>query len=155
VDCEVVSGKISASDIIGDCDFKSVSGSIGVARVMGSVEAETTSGPIILTAIEGARNVRAKVLSGSVSFDGKLEKNGRYSLEAMSGRLEMAVPAGSAFDLEAESFSGGIATEFEITVIGKISSGRGPGRDLRGTVNGGGASVRLKTFSGQIRLIKK
>jgi len=99
VDCEVVSGRIDASDIVGDCDLKSVSGGIAVTRVKGSIEAETTSGPIRLSAIEGARSVRAKVLSGSVSYDGKLEKGGRYSLEAMSGRLEMAIPAGSAFDL--------------------------------------------------------
>ncbi len=154
-DLYVVSGSTKASDIVGDAVFKSVSGSITVDKVKGSVEAETTSGPIRLTGIEGAKSVRGKVLSGSVTYDGKIEKDGKYSLEVMSGRLEMIVPAGSAFELTAESFSGGIQTDFDVTVTGRISDSHGPARELRGTVGAGGATVRLKAFSGHISLKKK
>lgn len=154
-DCYVVSGSTKASDIVGDCTFRSVSGGIVVARVKGSVEAETTSGPVSMIGIEGAKSVRAKALSGSVVYDGKLEKDGKYSLEAMSGRLGMTIPADSNFDVEAESFSGGIETDFDVAVTGRISGGRGPARELRGTVGQGGASVRLKAFSGHISLKKK
>ncbi len=153
--CYVISGATKASDIVGDCDFTVVSGSISVDKVKGSIQAETTSGPIRMIGIEGARTVRAKVLSGSVSYDGKLEKDGKYSLEAMSGRLEMIIPSGSSFDLEAESFSGGIETDFDVTVTGRISGDHGPARELRGTVGQGGASVRLKAFSGHIQIKKK
>ncbi|MDD8025807.1 MAG: DUF4097 family beta strand repeat-containing protein [Acidobacteriota bacterium] len=154
-DCSVVSGTVKASDIVGNCNLRSVSGNITVERVKGSIEAETTSGAVRMSGIEGAKSVRAKVLSGNVVFDGKLEKDGKYSLEAMSGRLEMTIPAGSGFELDAESFSGGIDTDFEITMSGRISSGRGPSREIHGVIGGGGASVRLKTFSGSISLKKK
>ncbi len=154
-DFEVVSGTTKASDIVGDCAFKSVSGNITVDKVKGSVETETTSGNIRMIGVEGAKSVRGKVLSGNVGYDGKIEKDGKYTLEAMSGRLEMTLPAGSAFELSAESFSGGIETDFEVTMTGRISGGHGPVREIRGTVGGGGASVRLKAFSGHISLKKK
>ncbi|MCX6561367.1 MAG: DUF4097 family beta strand repeat-containing protein [Candidatus Aminicenantes bacterium] len=154
-DFEVVSGTTKASDIVGDCNFRSVSGNVTVERVKGSVEAETTSGTLRLIGIEGARSVRAKVLSGNVTYDGKLEKDGRYSLEAMSGRVEMTLPGDSSFELSAESFSGGISTDFAVTMTGRISEGHGPVREMRGTVGNGGASVRLKTFSGSVSLKKK
>jgi DUF4097 and DUF4098 domain-containing protein YvlB len=100
--------------------------------------------------VSGARSVRGKVLSGNVTYDGQLEKDGKYSLEALSGGLEFTVPADSGFELEAETFSGGITSDFDVTVSGKLSR-----RELRGVVGKGGTSVRLKTFSGSIRIKKK
>lgn len=149
-DCYVVSGNVKAADLTGDVSLRSVSGGITVERVKGSVETETTSGTIRMTDVSGARSVRGKVLSGNVTYEGTLEKDGKYSLEALSGGLEFTVPADSGFELEAETFSGGITSDFDVTVSGKISR-----RELRGVVGKGGVSVRLKTFSGSIRIKKK
>ncbi len=150
IDCRAVSGGITAMDVVGDIGLRTVSGSISLERAKGSAELETTSGGIKMIAISGAKSVRAKVLSGSISYEGELEKDGRYSLEALSGRIEMIVPSGSGFEIEAESFSGGIDTDFPITVSGRISR-----RELRGVIGNGGAVVRLKSFSGSINLKKK
>jgi len=154
-DCYVVSGTTKASDIVGDSEFTVVSGNISVDKVKGSVQAETTSGTVRMTGIEGAKSVRGKALSGNVTYDGKIEKDGKYTLEAMSGQLEMIIPADSAFDLSAESFSGGIQTDFAVAMTGRIGGEHGPARELRGTVGQGGASVRLKAFSGHIQIKKK
>ncbi len=62
----------------------------------------------------------------------------------------MTIPAGSGFDLEANTFSGDIDSEFEITVSGKISP-----KEIRGTVGKGGATLILKSFSGNVDLKKK
>jgi hypothetical protein len=40
-------------------------------------------------------------------------------------------------------------------MTGRISRGHGPVREISGTVGAGGASVRLKAFSGSISLKKK
>jgi len=149
-DCYTVSGNVKAADMIGDISLRSVSGGITVERVKGSVETETTSGTIRMIDVSGARSVRGKVLSGNVTYDGQLEKDGKYTLEALSGGLEFTVPSDSGFELEAESFSGGITSDFDVTVSGKLSR-----RELRGVVGKGGTSVRLKTFSGSIRIKKK
>ncbi|MGD0782325.1 MAG: DUF4097 family beta strand repeat-containing protein [Candidatus Aminicenantales bacterium] len=150
VDSTVTSGTVNVSDVVGAVSLRTISGGITAERIKGSVEAETTSGAIHMRDIVGAKSVRAKVLSGNIDYEGDLAKDGKYILEALSGRLEMTVPANSGFDLEAETFSGGIQSDFQVTVSGRLSA-----KALRGVVNNGGASVRLKSFSGSISLKKK
>jgi hypothetical protein len=149
VDCRTVSGEIEVEDVTSDVDAKVVSGDIRASRIKGSVEAETTSGLIRLRDISEAKTVRAKVLSGGISYEGQVYAGGKYNLETLSGSIEMVLPANSAFELDAEAFSGTVNTDFEITMSGKLSR-----REVRGVVNNGGASIRLKTFSGNIRLRK-
>jgi DUF4097 and DUF4098 domain-containing protein YvlB len=150
VDCDTVSGRISVQDVTGDTNLKTVSGSIEATRIKGSVEAETTSGSVELWDISEAKTVRAKVLSGGITYDGQVSAGGKYTLETLSGSVELVIPANSAFELDADTFSGHIQTDFPITMSGIISP-----RELRGVVNNGGASVRLKTFSGSIHIRKK
>jgi DUF4097 and DUF4098 domain-containing protein YvlB len=150
VDCRTVSGKVSVEDVGNDADLKTVSGGITASRIKGSVDAETTSGRIELRDISGAKTVRAKVLSGNITYDGQLASGTRITLEALSGNLDLTLPATSAFELNAETFSGHVDSEFAITMSGKLSP-----KELRGVVGNGGATLRLKTFSGSIRLKKK
>ncbi len=150
VDGKCISGKIELLDVAGAVTLKGVSGNITAERIKGSFEAETTSGNIKVRDISEAKSVRIKILSGHIGYDGQILKDGRYDMEVMSGGIELRIPAASAFDLDAETFSGHIETDFAVTMSGKISK-----NDLRGSVNGGGASVHLKTFSGTVRLFKK
>jgi hypothetical protein len=150
VDATVTSGTVKIADVTGSVNLRTISGGVTAERIRGSIEAETTSGAIRMSEISGAKTVRAKVLSGNISYSGELAKDGKYALEALSGRLEMVIPANAGFELEAETFSGGINSDFDITMSGRVS-----GKELRGVVNGGGASIRLKSFSGSIALKKK
>jgi len=150
VDCRTMSGGIHVEDVQSDIDVRTVSGTIEATKIKGSIEAETISGSIRLRDIAEARTVRAKVLSGSITYDGQIYTGGRYSFEAQSGSIHMILPANSAFELEAETFSGHIDSEFPITMSGRISP-----RELRGVVNNGGASLRLRAFSGSITIKKK
>jgi DUF4097 and DUF4098 domain-containing protein YvlB len=145
-----MSGTIELREVAGAVNLKGVSGNIIAEKIKGSFEAETTSGNIKVRDISEAKSVRLKILSGNISYDGQILKDGKYEMEAMSGGIELRIPAASAFDLEAETFSGHIESDFAVTMSGRISK-----NDLRGAVNGGGASVHLKTFSGSVRLFKK
>ncbi len=150
VDVRTVSGRISVEDAANDVDLKTVSGTITASRIKGSVDAETTSGRIELRDISGAKSVRAKVLSGNITYDGELAAGAKITLEALSGSLDLTLPAAAAFELDAETFSGHVDSEFAITMSGKLSP-----KELHGVVNNGGANLRLKTFSGSIHLKKK
>lgn len=150
VDCIVWSGRINIEDVAGDVDVKGISGSIEVTKVKGSVDVETTSGRITLSDISGAKSVRAHLTSGRVSYDGEILAGGKYNFEAFSGGVDVTLPASAAFDLEAQSFSGHVNSDFAITMQGTMSS-----KEIRGVVNNGGASLRLKTFSGSINIRKK
>lgn len=148
--CKTVSGNIDARGISGNADLNCVSGNVVAENISGDVEAETVSGSVKMINITKADVVKGKALSGSVIYDGEINPNGRYALDAHSGRVEMRIPAGSAFDFEASTFSGDIDSEFEIVASGKLSK-----KKIRGSVNGGGADVTLKSFSGNIYLKKK
>lgn len=144
-----ISGDLEISGITGDVFLKSVSGDITASRIKGSVEAETVSGDIELTEVSEAATVRVKALSGEIVYRGNINPAGNYSLKSHSGNVDLYLPADSAFNFEAETFSGSIATDFEIKVTGKISP-----REMSGVVNGGGATVKLSSFSGDIKLKK-
>lgn len=150
VECESVSGDLEVQEAEGDISLKSVSGDITLMKLKGSVEAESVSGDIKLLDVSEAKSVKASTLSGDVLYKGQINPNGRYSIKSHSGDVKIAIPADSAFDLEAKTFSGDIESDFDITISGKISK-----KELRGTINGGGADVNLKTFSGDIHLQKK
>jgi DUF4097 and DUF4098 domain-containing protein YvlB len=147
---KLVSGDLVMENIAGDAFIKAVSGNIDATRIKGSVEADAVSGDIELRDISEARSVDVKTVSGNVTYVGMIKDGGRYELKTHSGDVGMTIPADSAFDFEANTFSGDIDSDFEITVVGKISP-----REIRGTVGKGGATIVLKSFSGNVDLKKK
>ncbi|NIM57878.1 MAG: hypothetical protein GTO16_02905 [Candidatus Aminicenantes bacterium] len=150
VDCETVTGRIELQNITGDAFMETVTGRITASQIKGSIEATVVTGRIVLREVSEARVVNANTVTGAVVYDGNINKDGRYILKTHTGRIEMTVPAGSGFDLEANTFSGSIESDFEIKVSGKISKKR-----ISGAVNKGGPLVKLSTFSGDVYLKKK
>jgi DUF4097 and DUF4098 domain-containing protein YvlB len=147
---KLTSGDLVLEDVAGDVFIKAVSGDLTVSRIKGSIEADAVSGDIDLRDVSGARTIEVKTVSGDVTYVGAIVAGGRYELGTHSGDVRMAIPAGSAFDLEANTFNGTIETDFEIKVVGKISP-----REIRGTVGSGGATISLKSFSGDVELKMK
>jgi DUF4097 and DUF4098 domain-containing protein YvlB len=146
----LTSGDLELGNIAGDAFIKAVSGDITVTKIKGSVEADTVSGDIELRDVSEAPSVDLKTVSGNVVYFGSVQAGGRYQLNAFSGDVRMTIPADSAFDFEANTFNGSIDTDFAITVSGKISP-----KEIRGTVGKGGATITLKSFSGNVDLKKK
>jgi len=149
-ECSSVSGDVEVTGVTGDVFVKSVSGDVRARQIKGSIEAESVSGELELTEVSEASAVRAKALSGGVVYRGSINKAGTYTLKSHSGEVEMFLPAASAFDFEASTFSGDIDSDFEIST----EDVRASAKELRGVVNGGGAAVKLSSFSGDIRLKK-
>jgi hypothetical protein len=150
VDCETVTGKINLQDITGDVFMEAVTGRITVSHIKGSIEASVVTGRIELKEVSEASVVDANTVTGTVIYDGKINHDGRYTLNTHTGRIEMTLPADSGFDLEANTFSGRIESDFDIKISGKISKKR-----ISGVVNKGGPLVKLSTFSGNVYLKKK
>jgi len=146
-DCNSVSGDLTLSDVSGDAYLKSVSGDIEVKKIQGGIDAESVSGDLELSDVSGAKTVSAKTVSGDVDYQGMINPQGRYSFKSHSGNIRLTLPADSAFEFEAETFSGTIDSDFPVEMSGKISP-----REVRGTVNKGGAYIKLSAFSGSIDL---
>ena len=149
-DVKLVSGDLEMENVAGDAFIKAVSGNIDVTKIKGSVEADAVSGDITLQDVSEAMSVDVKTVSGNVTYAGLLKAGGHYELQTHSGDVRMVLPSDSSFDLEANTFSGDIDSDFAITTSGKISP-----REVRGTVGKGGATLVLKSFSGNVDLKKK
>jgi DUF4097 and DUF4098 domain-containing protein YvlB len=147
---DLVSGDLTMAKIAGDAHVKAVSGNIDITGIKGSVEVKCVSGDIKLLDVADAQTVGAESVSGNITFTGGIKAGGRYEIKTHSGDVRMTIPAGSEFDLEANTFSGDIDTDFAITVSGKMSP-----REVHGTVGKGGATIILKSFSGNVDLKKK
>ena len=136
-------------------DLESVSGDLDVtgfkARV---VEASTVSGDLTLTDLTCER-MTGKTVSGEVAFSGPLAKAGRYALQSHSGDVTMAITNGAGFEVSANTFSGDIRSDFELTVrFGGETDRRGRRQEIRGTYGDGSATLELKTFSGSVQITK-
>jgi len=148
--CKSVSGDVKVDDVVGDAELQTVSGTIEAGSVKGSITAENTSGDVKLIDVTDAKVIKAKTLSGDVDYVGVIYSDGSYNFKSHSGDVLLTVPSDAAFDLEAKTFSGSIESDFEITLTGKISK-----KELKGSVNGGGATLEVKTFSGDVHMKKK
>jgi DUF4097 and DUF4098 domain-containing protein YvlB len=147
---DLVSGDLSMAQIAGDAHVNAVSGNIDVTGIKGSVEVKAVSGDIKLLDVADAQMVGAESVSGNITYVGAIKAGGRYEIKTHSGDVRVTIPAGSSFDLEANTFSGDIDSDFEITVSGKMSP-----KEIHGTVGKGGATIILKSFSGNVDLKKK
>ncbi len=149
VDIDLVSGDITVENIAGDAYLEAVSGNIKATKVKGSLEAGSVSGEVTLKDVSEARSVKAHSVSGDLTYTGTIMASGNYEFDSQSGNIVLTIPANAAFDFEAHTFSGVIDSAFPVEVSGKISP-----KDMRGTVNKGGARIRLKSFSGNVELKK-
>jgi hypothetical protein len=150
VDCETVTGKIEAQNITGDAFLKTVTGRITASQIKGSIKFNVVTGRVELSEVSEASFVDGEIVTGAFLYDGKIKRDGRYTINTHTGKIEMILPEDSDFDLEANTFSGEIESDFDIKVSGRISKKR-----ISGVVNEGGALVKLSTFSGNIYLRKK
>ena len=125
LDLEDTNGAIEVSDVHGAHRIGTTNGHITLARCGGSVDAETTNG-----------GINAELLDVT---PGKSVR-----LETTNGRIALAAPRTLAADIDAENSNGSINTELPVT---STSVGH---HTLRGTMNGGGPELRLRTTNGSI-----
>ena len=142
VEASTGSGTIRADGVAGAFDGSTGSGGIKMSQTApGDVKVSTGSGSSELTGVVGA--VRANAGSGRIVVEGNME--GDWDLETGSGSIRVTLPADAAFDLEAESNSGGIDIDHPLTVQGKVSE-----RHITGNVRGGGPLLKIDTGSGGV-----
>jgi DUF4097 and DUF4098 domain-containing protein YvlB len=147
VDVESLSGDVTIQGVNGESTIHTVSGGIDVNGVRGDVEIETVSGDIGMRDVV-AKHVRTHTTSGDVAFAGQILPDGRYEYNTHSGEIRLALPADVGAQLTVATFSGGIESDFPIT----LKTGSDHGNRLNFTVGQGTARIVAETFSGDITL---
>jgi hypothetical protein len=173
---EVMVPKTSDLDIVtgdGPVVIRPSHGSLRVRTGDGSIAVEGAKGTLSLHTGDGS--IRASDLEGTLvagSGDGSLQISGRFSaldLETGDGRITanaeplesrdawrivsgdgsvvLSLPEGFKADLDAQTGDGHISLDFPVEVSGTFRHTL-----IRGTLNGGGAPLRVKTGDGSIRI---
>jgi len=145
VSFESMSGDVQISRVQGDLRGEAMSGEIGVTDVSGGVEVETVSGDLTLHDVR-SRSVRAETVSGSVEFEGRTERGGRYDFASHSGDVRLVLPTTLGALISVETFSGTIDSDFPIT----LNPGQRHGKQFEFQVGDGGARIGASSFSGGI-----
>jgi hypothetical protein len=126
VEVENTNGSIRLSNVSGRHDLETTNGKIEVAGCAGTLEASTTNGSI------SAELVKADAAA--------------MSLETTNGRIEIAVPSTFAASIDAATTNGAIKTDLPVATT------RLERNSLRGSINGGGPTLRLRTTNGGIEI---
>lgn len=157
-----VSGSVTVSDSDAG-EFLSLRTVSGGQMVKGlrarRIDLNTVSGDVRL---DDASIERAdmKSVSGNIDLAGQLARNGRYEITTHSGDVRLAI-RDIGFEVEASSFSGDFQSDYAVTMRGgDDTGGRGPrrgrpNRTVRGTYGDGSAILDLRSFSGNIAIVKR
>ncbi|MBM5813104.1 MAG: DUF4097 domain-containing protein [Gammaproteobacteria bacterium] len=146
-----VSGDVRAEKLGGLVRLRTVSGDATLDNLVGELRGKSVSGTLrVRGALSG---LDYETMSGDIEFRGDIKPNGIYNASTHSGDVRLTLPENVAADLDLKTFSGEMRTEFPLTLRPGAEAVR-RGREMRTTINGGGARISLGTFSGDITIQK-
>jgi hypothetical protein len=134
-------GGINAAGLNGSTELRTSGGGIAVTDSTGDLNVRTSGGAIHLEHIDG--RVQGATSGGSV--DAQLTVNDGVSLITSGGSITLRLPANVHGSLDARTSGGRVVSAFSPGST-EIASRN----DLRGTVNGGGEPIFLRTSGGSI-----
>ena len=152
------SGNVELTNVDSDValDAGTLSGNVILKQVKARrIQAGSVSGGVVAQDVETDR-LEAQTVSGDVHFSGPLAKSGRYELKTHSGNVRAEIAGRTGFELDANTFSGGVHTD--LTIQGAQASGGREGarrKSVRGTVGDGSAVLNVTTFSGNVYVVKR
>ncbi|HYR07453.1 MAG TPA: DUF4097 family beta strand repeat-containing protein [Longimicrobium sp.] len=142
---EALSGPVDVLGAVGELQLNAMSGPVRVTNATGRVEIEAVSGNVVVNGTRLRGSVQS--VSGGVVVGGTL--GGALDLESHGGDVELRLPQGASAEVEVATFSGRLQSEFG---GGARQSG---GRQRHVTIGRGGPAVTIKTFSGNVKLLRR
>jgi hypothetical protein len=124
---KAVNGSVVANGLRSDVNASSVNGKVTVK----------TTGLATATSVNGAIDVAM----GVSTWDGAL------NFSSVNGSIDVTMPAATGADVQASTVNGELASDFPMTVTGRIGA-----RNMRGRIGAGGHELKLSTVNGAITL---
>ena len=112
------------------------------------LDVKTFSAPVTVVGVNGSQNIDG--FSSDITIESNDFGDGNdIDINTFSGNVRLRLPASARGSLDFNTFSGRFESDLPVTLN---SSSR---RNFRGQLNGGGAGdFRLKTFSGDVRILR-
>ena len=128
-----------------DVRIDNTNGAIEIAEVRGSMLVSDTNGHIECRACAG--NIDAETTNGAIRVELVAVTPGRpIRLETTNGGVRVVVPRSISARIDASTTNGSVDTELPVTTT------RLERHALRGTVNGGGSELRIRSTNGSISI---
>lgn len=145
---KTVSADVTLSGLGSQVDVKTVSGDVEAKGIAAELKLKSVSGD--MSVVDGAcRWVDAKSVSGDVLLDLDLDPAGTYDVKTVSGGVGLRTTADPNLSVEASTVSGDVVSDFGLDFEHR------PGRrHLYDTIGEGGARLRVKTVSGDLRVLR-
>jgi len=156
-------GGITIHEIVGDVNADTSGGGIRIENVDGEVRADTSGGGITIREVTGdlsadtsggsieivgaGGRVEADTSGGSIEVEFGPGNSEGGSLSTSGGGIRLTLDADASLELDASTSGGTVRSDLPITVRGEIDK-----HSLRGTLNGGGATLKLRASGGGIRI---
>jgi hypothetical protein len=165
LDGDTSGGGIQVADCDGALKIHTSGGGITVTGGSGTLDGYTSGGPVTVKDFQG--NTHVGTSGGGITIEnvvGEIEgstSGGGVSavlpspllhavdLSTSGGGVTVRVPANAAFELDAATSGGGVSSELPVGVMGEMARGH-----LKGAINGGGQTVRLRSSGGGIHVKK-
>jgi hypothetical protein len=147
---ESMEGNLNASGPMDVVRLKGGAGTITIRGPRGDVMASTVGGAIV--AMDGAV-VRAhlETVSGTIAYDGSVDPRGTLESVTHSGDVTLRLPSDISAEFDLESFDGAIF--FGLMARGAEKPFRG--KPMSFTTGEGGSHVMVRSFKGEIRILKR
>ncbi|MCK5736362.1 MAG: DUF4097 family beta strand repeat protein [Spirochaetaceae bacterium] len=141
--------KLNSISATGKLELKISSGNIEGTDIEASViESRVSSGRTVLKGVSGS--LVSNSSSGRVDVEFRNPGNS-ININVSSGRIDIGLPEGTDFMLDARATSGNIHSDFALLISGSVAKNSLQGVTAGGEA-GGGRSVELKSSSGNISL---
>lgn len=120
---------------------RTVNGSIKIPNIESDVSVETVSGSVEVTTTGTAE---ATSVNGSIkAVVGARMLNHDLTFRTVNGSIAVTLPDGVGADVRATTLNGSLTSDFPLTIQRRL---------MTGTIGSGGASLRLETTNGAIRV---
>ena len=142
--------EIKVDGLRSDVRIDTYKGPISVLDLTGNLRVETHKSRVEIIGLSGSLDLNTHDGNVEVEFT---SLTGRSRIESYKGDVDVTLPKGSGFDLDADlGRKGDLRTDFDIKGLEYRHEKHGRNREYRGAVNGGGPLLRLTTYKGYYRL---
>jgi hypothetical protein len=144
-DLDTSGGRIEVTGGRGKLNVDTSGGNVTVLNRVGDTKVESSGGKLRLGSING--KLSAETSGGSVSAILPSPVAGDVRLETSGGNITVLTPANAALTIDAETSAGRVRSDLPISRSSTESD------SLKGTLNGGGTKLVLRSSAGSIEIV--
>lgn len=151
VNVKTSNASIEALSLVGDFSGRTSNGSIKVDGLKGAFEADTSNASIVarIDKLPAGRPLKADSSNGSIELYLPDYADQPVEADTSNSSITLRLPASANAEVRVSTTNSSISNDFELTTTGEISKHR-----LEGRIGKGGATIRLSTSNGSVRLQK-